>query len=540
MTGQTFGQFVLWLLVAAIFVGIVVWLLRLLYHRSTKGISFVRTGMGGEKVVVGGGALVWPIVHEVTPVSMNVARMVVECSEGNSMITHDRLRVDVQADFFVRVASSPQAVATAAAALGNKTFDSQHLAEFFKGEFEGALRSVAAEMSLDRIHEQRAEFVASIIERASPVLAHNGLELENVAIRNLDQSQLEYFNSSNRFDSEGLTKLIGTIEERRQLRNDIEKNAMVAIRKRDLDAERQILVLEQEIEASRAAQKAQIAKEQAAGDAAADIARIEATQETDARKIQQRKMTEEAEIAAEEKLQLSRVETERKLDVVRVERERELRKLEIERGKAVEIAEIEKEVHMLQQRAAEARVRTETEREVAQVAIAEEQVKSARQVEITRRSAEMARMDAERDAQVTRIAAEAEQVRAQVAAEADRLRNEADNVLTEDARLGRLRAMVIERIEGIISESVKPIEKIDSIKVVSVSGMGGAGGNRNPTDEVVDSAMRYRMQAPLVDELLKDIGVDGAKVSGMGDIFRSAKDANALAKEVAKNEKEGA
>ena len=42
-----------------------------LYRRASKEVSFVRTGMGGQKVIINGGALVLPILHEVIPVNMN-------------------------------------------------------------------------------------------------------------------------------------------------------------------------------------------------------------------------------------------------------------------------------------------------------------------------------------------------------------------------------------------------------------------------------------------------------------------------------------
>ena len=69
MTADVFGAVILWLIVLAIVVVIAVYLLRWLYRRSTKETAFVRTGFGGEKVVINGGALVIPVVHEVTPVT---------------------------------------------------------------------------------------------------------------------------------------------------------------------------------------------------------------------------------------------------------------------------------------------------------------------------------------------------------------------------------------------------------------------------------------------------------------------------------------
>ena len=75
-----------------------------LYVRATKEIAFVRTGMGGEKVVKDGGAICLPVLHETISVNMNTHRIEVEKLEKDSLITKDRMRVDVKADFYLRVA----------------------------------------------------------------------------------------------------------------------------------------------------------------------------------------------------------------------------------------------------------------------------------------------------------------------------------------------------------------------------------------------------------------------------------------------------
>ena len=74
-----------------------------LYRRSSKEISFVRTGFGGEKVILGGGAIVLPILHETIPVNMNTLRLEVRRADDQALITRDRMRVDVMAEFYVRV-----------------------------------------------------------------------------------------------------------------------------------------------------------------------------------------------------------------------------------------------------------------------------------------------------------------------------------------------------------------------------------------------------------------------------------------------------
>src|SRR5260221_6479811 len=72
MATQILGSIILWLIALAVIVVIAVYLLRWLYRRSIKETAFVRTGFGGEKVVINGGVFVIPVVHAKTPAHMNV------------------------------------------------------------------------------------------------------------------------------------------------------------------------------------------------------------------------------------------------------------------------------------------------------------------------------------------------------------------------------------------------------------------------------------------------------------------------------------
>ena len=156
------GAIILWLIVAIIVIVVVAYLLNWLYHRSTKEMAFVRTGFGGETVVIDGGALVLPIIHQVTPVNLNVVRIAVTRAREEAVITRDRMRVDIEAEFFVRVVQKPAAVAAAASTLGRRTLDPDPLADLLAGKFVSALRSVATQMTLDEIHEKRGDFISAV------------------------------------------------------------------------------------------------------------------------------------------------------------------------------------------------------------------------------------------------------------------------------------------------------------------------------------------------------------------------------------------
>ena len=112
------------ILAALIIIGIII---ARLYKRSSKEVSFVRTGFGGEKVILGGGAIVLPVLHEVIPVNMNTLRLEVKRATDQALITKDRMRVDVAAEFYVRVKPTAESIATAAQTLGQKTMQPNEL-----------------------------------------------------------------------------------------------------------------------------------------------------------------------------------------------------------------------------------------------------------------------------------------------------------------------------------------------------------------------------------------------------------------------------
>ena len=135
MTGAQFGQLILALIGVAIIVALVVWLLNWLYLRSSKERGFVRTGLGGQKVVMNGGAFVLPIVHEVMPVNMNTLRLEVSRGRERALITRDRMRVDVTSEFYVRVNADADAIAAAAQTLGQRPLQPEQRKALGEGEF---------------------------------------------------------------------------------------------------------------------------------------------------------------------------------------------------------------------------------------------------------------------------------------------------------------------------------------------------------------------------------------------------------------------
>src|SRR6266853_160744 len=328
MTGAQFGSAILGLVVAAIVVAIVVWLMNWLYLRSSKERAFVRTGLGGQKVVMNGGAFVLPIVHEVVPVNMNTLRLEVSRGRDKALITKDRMRVDVVSEFYVRVQAGPDAIASAAQTLGQRTLEPETLKELVEGKFVDALRTVAAEMTMEELHEKRGEYVKRVKGVVAADLLQNGLELEAVSLTQLDQTAMEFFNPSNAFDAEGLTRLTEQIERRKKIRNDIEQDTMIQVRNKNLEAEKLSLEIDRESESARLQQERQI-----------EIARASQRAELAQERAEKQQLAERAEIAAREQIERARLETDRVLETERIGKEREIESAEIERRRTLETAE---------------------------------------------------------------------------------------------------------------------------------------------------------------------------------------------------------
>ena len=123
-----------WILIVLVLLLILLIIFAKFYQRSSKDVAFVRTGLGGERVVLTGGALAIPIVHQTTPVNMHTLRLDVERAKERALITKDRMRVDLHTAFYVRVVATREGVALAAQTLGARTLNSESIQELMEGK----------------------------------------------------------------------------------------------------------------------------------------------------------------------------------------------------------------------------------------------------------------------------------------------------------------------------------------------------------------------------------------------------------------------
>lgn len=495
-----------------------------LYRRASKEVSFVRTGFGGQKVIMNGGALVLPVLHETIPVNMNTLRLEVVRTAEQALITKDRMRVDVQAEFYVRVQPTAEAIADAAQTLGRRTMEPQALKELVEGKFVDALRAVAAEMAMEELHEQRVSFVQKVQAAVSEDILKNGLELESVSLTGLDQTNREFFNPDNVFDAEGLTKMTQSIEDRRKTRNDIEQNTQVAIARKNLEAQQEQFTITRDSEYARLNNEREIAIRIDQQNAEIESLRAQRATEAEAARTLSRQQVKEAAIKADQAIALSeqisataiaakseeQSKAEAKADVARALAAKAAE--EVETARLTEIAERTKRIQLIE---------AEQEAQKASINIV---ISSDAEKQAAKNRAEAARTLAQGEAEAAKLKAAATEVTYAVEAEGKQKLNEAANRLSPEQIAMNIRMALIEALPSIIAESVKPMENIEGIKILHVDGLSGGGsgghamnghGGGGIADQAVDAALRYRSQAPLIDALLAELGLKGGSLNGL-------------------------
>ena len=513
-------------LLAFVVIGII---LTRLYRRATKDVALIRTGFGGEKVVLNGGIMVIPVLHELMPVRLTTVKLEVSRLAKDALITQDKLRVDVVGLFHIKVKPDAESIAAAAQTLGDSVNSAEAVKSLLDGKLVSALRSVAATMTMEHLHANRADFIQKVQEALLTDLDMNGFQLESVSITHFDQTAFEHFNENNAFDAEGLTVLTRTIEERKKTRNDIVAANRVAIEQRNLEANNQSLEIAQAAEQATA-----IATATAEQTRLAEIARIEAEQAQTVAQTEADKVIQTATIARDGAIQTATIERDRTIEIARIttavqtaqksEEEstataaaNEARALAVRAeesvatAKATEIANRNKNVAVIAatQRAQE---------EAVQITVAASAEKEAAEA---RASALRTEATAEADAEKARAAGREAAFKVDAAGQASL--NEATNILSDAQTALLVRKAMLDALPAIIAAAARPIENIDKISILDARGLHGdsagnggtGGGQANLADAAVAAAMRYRVGGPLIDGLMAELGMAGGSLDGM-------------------------
>lgn len=512
------GELILYWLLALVILAIVllmgIWFLQRFYAKASLESALVRTGMGGRRVMTDGGCVVLPIVHQSQRVSMQTNTVTVSRSGREAVLTSDPLRADITMKFELRVASDTDNIATAAQAFGNRIARGGEVFEdALAGPLANAIQTAAASRDLNNIHLERAEFTQEVARVASEHAGRLGLELVTAALVSIDQSDFSGRDENNTFNARGMRRLAEMVAEEREARIQVETSTEVAVREHRLaQHQRQMELLRAERE-TEIAQQEHLTKLEAEAESRALQAHSEARHASETSRIQQEQETEAAKVTSDEAL----------------------RKVEMRALLELEEARIANGIKLSQSRTKEAKAQAEEEEARAQVILAAENVQAQKERAVTMREKEIEKLKQDRDieledarvksdvntllakaqadASARTASAHAEQSAMEAEAAGRVALNSAENTLSDAVIRMRLEERKLDKMPEIMTQMMKPVEKIDSIRINQISGPGGAG---SPGGDGVDSAFGAAMdqilgmavRLPAMKQMGEEIGMD--------------------------------
>ncbi len=511
---------VIWipLLLGLIAIALAIALLNRFFQKCAPETALIRTGAGGKKILIDGGCLVLPFLHQLQKVSLKSVPVQVNLTGTQSVITGDRLRADVEVEFLARIEATEAGLSRAAQALGSRAARSEEIPALVESQFVSAIHAVAATRELEVIHTDRIGFASAVRMQLGETLGQLGLMLDAVSLRRVDQTAFSHLDENNAFNAAGMRHLASLVTKHRKERAHIEAEAEMELRRNQLAVTQHRL----ETERSQIELEAQLR-----------LARETVEADTAARAASQRSLSE-AETAK------ARLASEATIKHSEIARDQELRRNEMEAILDLERKKIEHAMAIAAKRAEEIASQTKLEIARADAVGATEAVQTAREIAAAERGRALAKLKIaqENESEEARARVKNETLVAVATAEAaansiraesdkNRLLDEAETrramVLAENEASPALMSMKLEmhkldRLPEIATQMMKPVEKIESIRINHIGGFGGnngAGHDGSPLNQAMESILGMAVQLPMMKKLGEEIGLEfDANIAG--------------------------
>jgi flotillin len=146
-------------------------------------IAGSRRAAGGIRVVVGGGAIVYPLVNVARRISLEVQSITVGLSGA---VTTQGVPVSVEGIVNVKIADDEDAIRQAA----QRFLDSQaRIPEIVRNVMEGSLRTIIGQLTVSELIRDREVFAARVQEVANGDLQGTGLAIDVFTIQSISDSE---------------------------------------------------------------------------------------------------------------------------------------------------------------------------------------------------------------------------------------------------------------------------------------------------------------------------------------------------------------
>jgi flotillin len=486
--------------------------------RPSPSEAIIRIGRATTDVFIARACWIVPVLHRAATMSLSTIGLTIRREGHEALVTKDFISTNLSAEFYIRVEPNEDDVKKAARTIG---IDEGHAStdavrtkaqQLLEPKLIGAIRAVAAQNDFLALHLNREHFGQEVSNALREDLGRNGFTLESVTITELTQTPLSELRSDDIFGASGRETVTNTvvaknIAVKRKMQEEAERTAEIA-REQEINVSQQNRIMhEGKAKEDEAAVKADLAKNEALetrdlqrqANIAVERARKEQAEQAAA--IGKQKVVEAAQVDKDRTIQAALVDKEINLTL----KAKEFAEADAQKAAALALKEKADQEVITVGQVAEA----ERQKQVAIVAAQREaeQQKIAADVEAYRKkleaeaTAKAQQASAEGTAQAVKIRAKADAEAAEMQslsitklaeanreaglkeAEVLRQKNAAANSKSKEILLQEAILALIQSAPAMLSELVKPAEKIAEIKVLqfggALGGGGGAGANGN-------------------------------------------------------------
>ena len=494
-----------------------------LYQKCSPNQAMIISGFGANhgdrnfKIVVGGGAIVYPMIQQRNSLSLEI--MTIEVHAQAPMITKNGVPIFVEGVAQVKVKGDDVSIATAAEQFLGKS--DEEIANIAHESLVGHLRAILGTMSVEELIQSFDSFAQRVQEVSLADLAKMGLTVVSFTIKEIK-------------DSVGYLEALG-----RQQTAEAKRNADIGV----AHASKETSIAQAQATRDSAIAQAQAAEEGAKAKLAADTRVAEATKNFQVNQAQY-----QADVATK------KAASDMMYDIVKAQTTQKL----VEEQQKIKIVEAQKEVELQQVEVQKRQVQLETE--VTKPAEAEQtRIRLMAQAEQEKRKllaeadAAAVKVQAQGDADARRLKAmaEAEATKALglAAAEAQRAQGLAEATIV--AAKGQAEAeamskkaeafkqyndaamasMIVEKLPALVEAAAAPLAKVGSFTVLS-TGADGAGASK-----VTGDVLNVAAQSLTMVKGLTGIDIAAALKRGEGSRFMDESNARTTRPEDAKNVK---
>jgi len=535
---------------AVLFVVLLLSLFNRFLVKASPGEAIVKTGFGATQPQVSlSSAFIVPLFNRVEMLDLTVKTVRIVRRQQESLSCADGIRAEVEVDFYIKINPVEEDIRHVAMTIGpHRASSIENLRELFEAKFADALKTAGAKLSFDQLYQNRSVFRDEVLRAlggdAGGDVVLNGYKLDDVAIQYLEQLPLEMHNENNVLDARGRKEIAQRTSAEVEAANQRLRQKEVTIAEQNREARLRQLAIEQNIKEQEARQQREVAESVSREDAAAQKTLAEQQQVAEAALIAKELAIREAQIEQQRAIELAEQQKRQQVEQADVSRERVLAVAQEEKTKQTQIARIEREAAEAEALRGKLKMLEETALAEADRLRAEEQAQTAKALEIANRQKQIDVIEAEKQAAVERAT---QQVRSDVAAyelrttaqarleaaaldaqaaeaqataiakvgqaqaTAEQLRLEARNVMNERVLLAQALEQFAPMLPGLVEQLMKPAEKIDSIRVVNVHGLGGTGtgsggdgaaGGGGAIGPVLTTLLQTGAALPLLREVL--------------------------------------